>query len=613
MDNHQRQYLRPLKRNPGRRPLAAFDTEGTGEPGKFVCGAVVSDKGRYIFTHPGDMLSYLCSPELRNYWLWAHNLEYDLSVMTGGDLTPFSILFTDTHILWAETQDPHGHRWRFCDSLNIFPGQSVADLGRLVGLRKVGLPDSLHAHLRRGTLLVNLPKDDQDFITAYCLRDAEIVWQALELLQEELLSLGGKLQATIAGTSMDLFRRAYLAAPWPTPDEGINELARLGYYGARTEPYKLGKVANVNGYDINSLYPSEQGRIQFPDPNLLRLEIAPYRISQTLDRPGLSLVRIYVPDVQAPPLPCRVGHHLYFPTGTLQGVWPHNELLHALEQGARIDRVDWSLTSDGSFNPFAPFIEDLYRRRMLHASDGDMRVKTFKLLLNSAYGRYGVNPNHPLSVLLPLPPDPDWGKYQGGEIRMIADRPYVLMPTSNNHQPAYCNVPIAAYITAAGRIRMHQEITYVVDDLVYTDTDSLFVTGEKAVGSGLGEMKQTHHGVDLWCVAPKEYAVFSGEHLQEVKAKGVPEAHRLLYLKTGRAIFDRPLHIREAARFGLSPASWVKQLRQRRLQVPKRSPDFFHRQSPDHYLTRPWQIGELVELVGSPHLLSHQGVIPPMP
>ena len=587
----------PLSRDAKHRKIAAFDTEGTGQPGSFVCGALASDLGDYIFTNPSELLRALTAPELRGYWLFAHNLEYDLGVLSGGDLTPFSILFTETRILYAETQDPHGHKWRLCDSGNVFPRQSVADLGRLVGLDKIELPAHLFEHLKSGRPLSELTQAERDLVTGYCLTDARIVYLALELLQEELLSLGGCLKTTIAGCSMDLFRRKYLSEPWPVPHPGINNLARQGYYGARTEPYRLGRVNDVNAYDINSLYPSVQRDVEFPHPGFLSWYTSPPDVARMLGQPGLSQCKLWVPEADPPPLPARVGSRLYFPSGELTGVWPHNELVHALDCGVKLLNVDWSLVSWRSFNPFAEFIDDLYKRRMLHASDGDMRVHTFKLLLNSAYGRYGVNPEHPLSVLMPVPPDPDWATFQGGELRIIENRLYSLMPAEGARQPHYCNVPIAAYITAGARIRMHQELSRVVDDLVYTDTDSLFIQGSLPVGSGLGEMKQEHAGMDLWIVAPKEYAIWRGEQLIEAHAKGIPEDLRLVYLETGQALFDRPLNIREAGRRGLSPATWVEQLKKRRRQTPKRAPDLWGSQGQGYYRTRPWSLQELLALV----------------
>jgi hypothetical protein len=587
----------PLKRAAQPRRLASFDTEGNGDPGGFICGSVTYEGGRHTFTHAGEMLSYLVSPPLRGCWLFAHNLEYDLSVLTGGDLSVFSCLFAESRLLWAETQDPHGHKWRFCDSGNLFPGCSVKDLGEWVGLPKLELPSFLERYVKTGGAARHLLPDSLELIREYCLRDADIVYLAVSLFQEELLSMGGELRPTLAGCAMDLFRRQYLAESWPTPDPGLNDLARLAYYGARTEPYKLGYVQGVNGYDVSSLYPSIQASIDFPDPAHLVIKTGLEAGRVDFSREGVSLCRVRVPDADPPPLPARHAGRLFFPTGEIKGAWTHNELRYALDQGARILGVEWSLFSTRTFNPFGAFVDALYKRRLLHASSGDLREKIFKLLLNSSYGRYGISPHSSLQALVPITPPVDWAKYVGSEIRMIGGTAYALVELGVGKQPAYANTLIAAYITAGARVQMAREISACLPDLAYTDTDSLWLSGEVAIGEGLGSFRQTHQGVDLWVTAPKEYAVFSAEALIEARVKGIPEFARISYLEMGHTAFDRPLTIREAARRGRSPGSWITTLKKHRYQVPKRmvlggaSEDLWTWQ------TRPWAQTELLELL----------------
>jgi hypothetical protein len=594
---HVPRYFSPLKRAARPRPLAAFDTEGTGEPGSFVCGAVVSDQGKLQFTDPVEMLAYLTSSDLRGYWSFAHNLEYDLGVLTSGDLRPFSCVFTDTRMLWAETQDDHGHKWRFLDSGNLFPGHRLEELGSLVGMYKVDLHPRLFDHLKAGKSLYDLPRNDQLQVLNYNLRDAEILYLVLCLFQEELLSLGGQLQSTIAGCSMDLFRRGYLVEPWPVLEPGFNDLARMAYYGARTEPYRLGRVKGVNCYDVSSLYPSVQADAAFPHPGSLTMELGSAWASSRLEYPGIVQASVEIPDTPAPTLPARVNDRLFFPYGQVTGVWTHNELLYALDNGVRLIGVDWSLFSLVSFNPFVDFIQDLYAKKLLYASSSDIREHTFKLLLNSAYGRYGINLDRPLTILTPLIPPVDWDKYAGGELRLINGWPYDLSPAPRRNYPAYANSLIAAYVTAGGRVRMHGEIQSHYADLCYTDTDSLWLQGEMEEKDGLGEMRKIHDNLDLWVVAPKEYAAFRDEALVLAHAKGIPESQMEYYLLYGKAAFDSPVGIREAAVRGLQPAVWINRLKERHFQYPKRPPDLRVGFQESYWPTRPWEFAEIRSLV----------------
>jgi hypothetical protein len=593
------QYLRPLKRAAKPHPLAAFDVEGIGGAGGFVCGAVVSDLGRYQFSDPAELLAYLTSPELRGYWLFAHNAEYDLCVLTGGDLRAFSCLFVGTRFLWAETQDLHGHKWKIVDSGNIFAGDSIRDLGRMVDLPKLDLHPRLEQALRSGTQLSELPPADAAQVQAYNLRDADILYLALETLQEELLSLGGELHPTAAGISMDLFRRAYLKIPWPTPHPALNDLARSAYYGARTEPYRLGRVPGVNGYDVSSLYPAVQRDAQFPDPAFLVVESETDGRAQRLEREGVSYCSVSVADCEVPPLPVHCKEHLFFPTGKMTGAWTHLELRHALDHGATIEKIHWSLWSTRTFNPFTTFIDDLYRRKVMHAASGDLRARVFKLLLNSSHGRFGINPDTSLNVLQPIAPPVDWDRLPPGELKMIGDYPYLLAETGSGAQPVYTNVLIAATVTAAARVKMHGYLERYREILAYTDTDSLWCAGEVEMGEGLGEFRQTQKERDLWVVAPKEYAVFSGEALREAHVKGIPDAEAAYYLAFGKAAFRSPLSMHEAFRQGWGAATWVQRLRERRGAWPKRPPDEAIGFQDGWWPTRPWAFQEIDSLVRS--------------
>jgi len=590
-------FFKPLKRDPRRRGIVAFDTEGVGGGSGFVCGAAVDDTGTYSFTDPDDLLRFLTCPSHRSHWIFAHNLEYDLGVMLGGDLRSFSCLFAKSRLLWAETQDAKGRKYRFCDSSNLFSGRSVADLGRMVDCLKIDLHPRLAEHLKEGLPLHTLPPDDQWQITTYNCRDAEILYLALEALQEELLSMGGQLQPTIAGCSMDLFRRRYLIDPWPVPGDEINRLARLAFYGARVEPHVLGRIGGINGYDISSLYPSVQARAQFPYPGTLVLDVEGANQDTILRREGIAQATISVPGEACPSLPVRLSGRLFFPEGRLVGAWTHVEIRHALEAGARLERIEWDLWSTTTFNPFADFIQALYRQKKLYASSGDMRLETFKQLLTSAYGRYGIQWEEGLEILEPLIPPVDWAKYAGADLRLINGWPYALMPAAVKRQPAYCNVLIAAHISAGARVCMHQEIERVADRLAYTDTDSLWIQGEMPEGDGLGEFRQVAGPVAMLVVAPKEYAIYSGEALIEAHAKGIPSELQEYYLLYGQAGFKSPVGIKEAALHGKPLATWVQRLRSRQYQWPKRAPLLELGREAGHWKTRPWDFQEIQSLI----------------
>src|SRR3972149_2719080 len=126
-------YFKPLSSKRRVHRIAAFDIEGDGRPGGFICGSVVTEFGNQFFTDRASMWQSLQEHGRRGYWLFAHNLEYDLPVVAGDDLFTGQLLFKDQGLLWA-TFGQGRRRFRLYDSTNLFPGQSVRELGQWGGL-----------------------------------------------------------------------------------------------------------------------------------------------------------------------------------------------------------------------------------------------------------------------------------------------------------------------------------------------------------------------------------------------------------------------------------------------------------------------------------------------
>lgn len=590
-------YFTPIRQKPRRIKLAAFDTEGNGRADGFVCAAVCAPSGNYVFESRRDALDFLLSPQFRGHYVFSHNLEYDLGVLTGGDLTPFRCLFSPAGLLWAEHYDNNRHKIMFVDSAKLFPGSTVADLGLMVGRAKIDLHHLLQSHINAGRPLAELEPDDRWRIKQYCLRDAEIVLDAVTMLQEELNRLGGKLKPTLAGCSLDLFRRKFMRRAWPTLDDDLNRIARHAYYGARTEPYRLGRVNGINAYDISSLYPSVMTGTKFPLPGSLSMEVSPANYYHLIERPGICQCTVSVPDIDPPLLPKRFNRHLYFPTGKMHGIWNNSELAHAVRLGCTIESVDYIIWTGSTYSPFDDFIETLYRQRVLHAQDSPAIEKIYKILLNSSYGRFGLNPDNELLELIPLTADTDFSKLAGAYFYELNGRPYALRPITDAETPPYVNTLIASEITAQARLKMYPYLAGNLANLCYTDTDSIWITSRIESKSGLGFMREEHKGIDLHITAPKEYAVFSGEHLIEAHAKGVPQEQMYNYIVRGLAHFARPRKLKESLRLGGGYSEWIEIKKERQIQTPKRAPDSEHRNGQGRYwTTRPWTAAELLDL-----------------
>ncbi len=590
-------WFKPLHGKAKEHKILAFDIEGVGGPGGFVCGAIVGDVVCSFFTDPKEMLNAILDLGAEGYWLFSHNLQYDLPVLEGEQFPKASMLFTATTLLWADYEH-WGKRVRLYDSRNLFPRHSARALGAMVGAPKLELPEGVLWRLSRGTPWEHFNDHDREVIRRYVERDAEIIYLGVSLLQDITLKCGGSLRPTIAGVSMDIYRRQFHKWPWKALGPETNKLARPAYYGGRVENFAYGKVPGVNAYDITSLYPAVQRDAKFPHPSHLKLEISPRQLSSWIGWEGVASVRVRVPDELIPAMPYRFDNRLFFPTGELPGVWTILELRQAIEQGYEVKAAEWVLGSPVAFNPFADFIDTLFELRQGYIISGSGAANVVKLILNSLYGRFGLNPEHSLYQLVDIGSVPDWAELGGYETHEINNRTYAYGPKPSTRPPDYVNVLFAAQITAAGRVKLLDELRRQGESAVYCDTDSILTRGTIETGAGLGDWRLELGDVEADLLGPKEYALHNAVVGDQYIVKGVPEEVARAYFQEGAARFTRALGIREALREGRAPSSWVETYREHSTVLPKRAPIPPWRAGGVSWTpTRPYSQGELAAVV----------------
>jgi hypothetical protein len=477
--------------------------------------------------------------------------------------------FTRYNLLWAKYKK-HGHKARFFDSNNLFPRHSLAAVGDLVSLAKLELDPLVLKMLSSGVSWISFLPSQQEEIRRYVERDALIVYKAVAMMQELALDLGGQLRATISGVAMDIYRRRYHKWPWKVIGPKTNKFVRGAYYGGRVENFAVGKVKNVNMYDVTSLYPHAQSITSFPHPNKLKMEVFPKLTGSWLKWEGIASVTIEVPESFIPSLPYRHAKRLFFPYGQMTGEWTIKEILSALAHGAKLIAVHWVLGSDVTFNPFGDFVDGLFSLREFYLAEDKGAANLLKLILNSLYGRWGVNPEGGLYSLTNMELVKDFDKLRGHTTHDINGVLFSYGKIEGLRSPDYANVFLAAQISSQGRILLFDELERQGEKAVYCDTDSIITRGEIETGSGIGGWRQQlKQGVaDL--IGPKEYALHNSFHSSVYRAKGIPPKLAEEYFQTGAVRFFRALPIREAIASGQRPSEWVETFRSSNIILPKR-------------------------------------------
>jgi len=437
------------------------------------------------------------------------------------------------------------HHWRFLDSFKLIPTSFDK------ACKGFGLPGKVDHRL-------DLHELDPKW-SPYLKQDCVGLYALLTKFHDYVENvLGGEVGMTAPSTAIKLLRRKYLKEPIPRSID-THDFVRLGYFGGRVEDF-IEAGDGLRYYDINSSYPRSM------------LELMPVGEGQWIDGEppawmmrewiGFCDVDVEVPeDVIVPPLPVRledvsqvraggiaVGNlkgKLLFPVGRLRGVWEWSELSRALELGCTIRRWGRSVWYAGQ-HIFRDFVVDIYRHRDRSLPGYDEGLaQTAKIMLNSAYGKFGMkterrtihrydDPNLPENAVAAWP-DPDCPIYY---VDKVVDAPYI-MPQ------------ISARVTALSRVRLLDGMVESIQRegrVWYCDTDSMLTNVKIATSTELGAWKDEfpeHSGqIRGRFIGPKLYVLtVPGSGWEYVKAKGFEQrsVELLERLSRGETIVQKRL------------------------------------------------------------------------
>jgi len=342
---------------------------------------------------------------------------------------------------------------------------------------------------------------------------------------------------TVASQALKVFR-SFLDDRILGCSDSVDEFVRKGYFGGRTEvfrPYYKAKEPDdkLSCFDINSLYPSVMRDFAYPT------RFKKWAHKYTANEFGFWEATVHVPkDMYVPPLgtiikidkktkeveyvaDSSMGKFI-FPTGTFSGVWSSIELEYAKSLGVKVLKVGKGAIFENGGHIFKDFIEELYAMRMRAEKDS---VDSFicKLILNSCYGRFGLNLDRenivqddgtmPITGLTPY--EFDTGERVNGI--PIMER---FVKVEERIQ-SFTNVAIAAWVTAQARIRMHREYMKNLDSLYYTDTDSMFVEDKGSIDSSkdLGKFKYEYSATEACFLLPKAYCLAGITGIKDAKGQ----------------------------------------------------------------------------------------------
>lgn len=310
---------------------------------------------------------------------------------------------------------------------------------------------------------------------------------------------------TMASQAMRVFR-TYLKEPIYGLGITESEYCRQGYLGGRTEIFKpFCDAGPLYEYDVNSLYPYCMSENFFPS--------GPSYFTYEFERKKLGIFKAQVTCPSDMYLPClgivRDGKYI-FPTGTFSGYWTTSELLYAESLGYKIEVKSGIVFTDKK-KLFHDFIKDLYQIRKTSPKNSVSDIMA-KLLMNSSYGRWGMDPNKENISFEMKEGSEEYETIKVGKKNIQLFKEPVFLNT-------FSHVAIAAHVTSYARIHMHRIMAPIAHSVYYTDTDSIFTTEKLLESEALGGLKLECIYESAIFLLPKTYYA-TGKTKHKIAMKG---------------------------------------------------------------------------------------------
>lgn len=310
--------------------------------------------------------------------------------------------------------------------------------------------------------------------------------------------------------------------------EKTDKLVRPYYHGGRTEAFRKGSFdCPVYYYDISSAYPHAM--------------TTPHSVSNTFVHVGSQrdVKKVKVIPQSFYTIRC-------IPIGTLPLVSDDDSLSYPVGGEALTFKVTGhelqmhkSVGGTGTIieevrpthaASFTQFVEHFYK--MKNDSKGTAMELFYKLILNSAYGKLGTNPDHYRDYLIVTTARADetiselgfeWSK--SGELNdcfTLIEKP--SYGSGHTGKMPLHNVSTAASITGYVRSRIAQMVAKYSDAILYCDTDSLMLTrpmDESDIGKGLGKWEYKDTFIETHICGKKLYCARTKEGREYTACKGV--------------------------------------------------------------------------------------------
>jgi hypothetical protein len=453
-------------------------------------------------------------------YVFAHNMAYDYAILKLDTYISSRRLEITMRVIDSVFIIKAGGL-EFLSSTNYYR-QTLKELGIIFGLSKMDSPD--------------FEKVSDEKLMTYCIRDTQVLTTIIKQHIAFVISNDlGSFKPTIAGQAMTAFRHRFMHDDLLVHNEpDILLMEKQSYRGGRCEAFRIGTFHDVTCLDINSMYPYVMKSFSFPTKLIspkISFDVPESKIRKAIEENIFILADCYV--VLKEPCIALKSEKLLFPIGKIHCVLTSPEiefLLNNPDCGTILSFDECVFYQTASI--FSEYVDFFYHLKC--ESENEAIRAMAKVMLNSLYGRFGMR-GHSESKLMPDSfekttfldimlkndileiDDGNYGKYV-----KLGDDIYHVQKRDGDY--ARDSIPIiASAVTAYARMMLWKLIQKAGrKNVIYVDTDSLFVTSEgldnlndEIEPSGLGKLKVEKSGT---CTIKgcKDYT-FNGK----IKLKGV--------------------------------------------------------------------------------------------
>lgn len=476
-----------------RRPVYAMDCEtdpfdGTTDIRPFLwdffdgkkhhtCESV-SDAHAFVEAHPGIYFAH--NGGRFDFLMGSFASKADIGqelLMIGGRLARFTMLGSE-----------------FRDSFCILPSPLSS-----LGTAKASKKEIDYAKLSRANR-----KKHMSEIIEYLHADTATLWHAVSAFRGEY---GNGI--TLAGAALRQFRHCVLGGSQvPCLSASQDAIVREYYYGGRVEAMVQGHVGRpFKVYDIASAYPRAMMEVQpWGNSPIVRSFKRGEKIA------GQRFYTVECDSFGALPR-IEKGEGLAFPSGRGQFKCTGWELLAGLETDTIRNVNVLSVLQFSEGMSFAPYVKKYYKLKEESPKGSHARLFA-KLLLNSAYGKLGCNPDNYERTTTVATAQEAMAHAASGEYRMHAaplggdSGPWLVSRDLDSDEKKYLHVGAAASITGWVRAYLWRAIAAARrrGAIYYCDTDSIACDAEMKTGTALGDWTLDADCTDGWIGGKKLYA-----------------------------------------------------------------------------------------------------------